>query len=88
MESLHSFYVEYGRLNIGTRTMISFCVSLILSPYSYGFMFYILSSMFLEVIVLCHSVYVDCPYTLRNRIYIFVASIFGWLLGRISVQNI
>lgn len=77
--------IANDKYNINSQLIIAFCSGLIFSPWSYGWVFYI---VFLLIWELLYALATRCKPSKWNpweRILLIVVSLLGWTIGRILV---
>jgi hypothetical protein len=78
-------FIANPNYNINAQLIIAFLTGLIFSPWSYGWLFFII---FLLVWEILYAISTEChpnQWILKERILIIVVSILGWMIGRIIV---
>jgi len=71
--------------NIHSQLIIAFCTGLVFSPWSYGWIFFVIFLIVWEVMYGFATKFKHPRWNLAERILIIVISLLGWTVGRLLV---
>lgn len=67
--------------------VIAFIIGLLLAPWSFGFIFFVLWLLFYEFLYSIYYRFSIKQYNYKQRLIIFFISIFAWYVGRLFVLS-
>ena len=78
-------FVANEQHNIYAQSIIAFCMGLILSPWSMGWIYFLLFLIVWEILYAIATQCHESRWTFQQRLFIIFISFCGWILGRVLV---
>ena len=82
-EVLYVFDYLYNKGILELRLFLAFGVTLVFAPWGYGITYFLLFALIFEVVFFCRCE----TYPFKDRLGALCASILGWLLGRLLMEE-
>lgn len=78
-------WIANPEYNLNTQLLMGFCIGLIFSPWSYGWLFFVIFLIVWELLYGIATKWHPSRWNLYERLLVLAVSLLGWVIGRMLV---